>query len=191
IFLFAVTQDKWAQTGWRIEQKYANKVLLGNWAEQRLQGLPSKMLFAHSGPPASHYLVTQYEESYGHRNTDALPTLQPWHADNLRGQPERVDRPISAPPTRSGPLQPTNHHFKKQQSHLQPLTVYRSAYQRHPLSAFCQARSARASRALSSHLHAPNHSNKDLHLRQRLLLQVPDHCLFPPSKHAWRQNCDS
>uniref|UniRef100_A0A8D0A203 Uncharacterized protein n=1 Tax=Sander lucioperca TaxID=283035 RepID=A0A8D0A203_SANLU len=30
-------QDKWAQTGWRIEQKYANKVLLGNWAEERLQ----------------------------------------------------------------------------------------------------------------------------------------------------------
>lgn len=30
-------QDKWAQTGWRIEQKYANKVLVGNWAEERLQ----------------------------------------------------------------------------------------------------------------------------------------------------------
>lgn len=31
------TEDKWAQTGWKIEQKYANKVLLGNWAEERLQ----------------------------------------------------------------------------------------------------------------------------------------------------------
>lgn len=30
-------QNKWAQTGWRPEQKYANKVLLGNWAEERLQ----------------------------------------------------------------------------------------------------------------------------------------------------------
>lgn len=30
-------QDKWAQSGWRIEQKYANKVLLGNWEEERLQ----------------------------------------------------------------------------------------------------------------------------------------------------------
>lgn len=30
-------KDKWAQTGWRIEQKYANKVLLGNWADERLQ----------------------------------------------------------------------------------------------------------------------------------------------------------
>lgn len=30
-------QDKWAKTGWRIEQKYANKVLLGNWTEERLQ----------------------------------------------------------------------------------------------------------------------------------------------------------
>lgn len=32
-----MNQNKWAQTGWRPEQKYANKVLLGNWAEERLQ----------------------------------------------------------------------------------------------------------------------------------------------------------
>lgn len=32
-----MAQDKWAQPGWRIEQKYGNKVLLGNWAEERLQ----------------------------------------------------------------------------------------------------------------------------------------------------------
>ncbi|CAN9511963.1 unnamed protein product [Ophioblennius macclurei] len=224
----ALTEDKWAQPGWRIEQKYANKVLIGNWAEERLkftrepeianstnrvdyrphwdfkpdvsarrsallraEGLPSKIVFAHAGPPTSHYLVTQYEESYGHRHSNALPALQPWQADNLGGQPERFDRPVSAPQTKSGPLQPTNHHFKKQQDHLQSLTVYRSAYQRHPLSAFCQSRFARASHVLSSYLHAPNHSNKDLDLRQRLLLQVPDHSPLPPSQHAWRQNCDS
>lgn len=29
--------DKWTQPGWRIEQKYANKVLIGNWMEDRLQ----------------------------------------------------------------------------------------------------------------------------------------------------------
>lgn len=29
--------DKWNQPGWRIEQRYANKVLIGNWAEERLQ----------------------------------------------------------------------------------------------------------------------------------------------------------
>lgn len=29
--------DKWKQPGWRIEQRYANKVLIGNWAEERLQ----------------------------------------------------------------------------------------------------------------------------------------------------------
>lgn len=32
-----MNQDKWTQSGWRVEQKYANKVLLGNWAEERLQ----------------------------------------------------------------------------------------------------------------------------------------------------------
>ncbi|XP_028301820.1 cilia- and flagella-associated protein 107 [Gouania willdenowi] len=32
-----LVKDKWAQSGWKIEQKYGNKVLLGNWAEDRLQ----------------------------------------------------------------------------------------------------------------------------------------------------------
>ncbi|XP_028260936.1 cilia- and flagella-associated protein 107 [Parambassis ranga] len=216
-------QDKWAQTGWRIEQKYASKVLLGNWAEDRLQftrepktanstsrvdyrphwdsrpdaserrsallraeGLPSKMLFAHCDPPSSHYMVTQYEDSYGHQHSSALPTLRPWRPDNLTWQPERSDRPNSALPTNFGPLRSTNQCFEKQRSHLPSLTVYRSTYQRHPLSAFCQSRFARAPRALSSHLYAANHNNKDLDLRQRSLLQVPDHCfsLLPPSQQA-------
>ncbi|XP_037346379.2 LOW QUALITY PROTEIN: cilia- and flagella-associated protein 107 [Pungitius pungitius] len=30
-------KDKWAQPGWRIEQKYSNKVLSGTWAEERRQ----------------------------------------------------------------------------------------------------------------------------------------------------------
>ncbi|TSW21774.1 hypothetical protein Baya_13549 [Bagarius yarrelli] len=29
--------NKWKQPGWRIEQKYSDKVLIGNWAEERLQ----------------------------------------------------------------------------------------------------------------------------------------------------------
>lgn len=29
-------EDKWNQPGWRIEQRYSNKVLIGNWAEERL-----------------------------------------------------------------------------------------------------------------------------------------------------------
>ncbi|XP_070814433.1 cilia- and flagella-associated protein 107 [Chaetodon trifascialis] len=218
-----VTQDKWAQTGWRIEQKYSSKVLLGNWAEERLQftrepktanstnrvdyrphwdfkpdvferrsallraeGLPSKLLFAHHGPPSSHYLVTQYKESYGHKHTNALPTLRPWHPDSLTWQFDRSDQPIPALPTNFGPPQSTKHRLEKQQSHLPSLTVYRSAYQRHPLSTFCQSRCARASHMLSSHLHAANHNNKDLDLRCRSLLQIPDPCLSlsPQSQQA-------
>lgn len=30
-------QDKWSQFGWRVEQRYGSKVLIGNWAEERLQ----------------------------------------------------------------------------------------------------------------------------------------------------------
>ncbi|KAI4826541.1 cilia- and flagella-associated protein 107 [Pseudochaenichthys georgianus] len=206
------SQDKWSQPGWRIEQKYANKVLLGNWAEDRLQftreaqtasstyrsdhrphwdfrpdvsvrrtalhraeGLPSKLLFDHHGPPSSHYLVTHYGESYQH--TNALPNLRPWHPDSLTRQLERVNQPISALPTNAGPPRSTKHRLEKQQSHLPSLTVYGSAYQRHPLSAFYQSRFARASRMLSSHLHAANHNNKDLDLRRHSLLLIPDHCL--------------
>nr|XP_009304375.1 uncharacterized protein C1orf158 homolog isoform X2 [Danio rerio] len=29
--------DKWSQPGWKIEQKYGNKVLIGNWVEEKLQ----------------------------------------------------------------------------------------------------------------------------------------------------------
>ncbi|XP_029286588.1 cilia- and flagella-associated protein 107 [Cottoperca gobio] len=216
-------QDKWSNNCWRIEQKYANKVLLGNWADKRLQftrepqtanstnrvdyrphwdykpdvserrsallraeGLPSKLLFVHNGPQSSHYLVTHYEESYQRKHTNDLPTLRPCHPDSLTWQLERSDRSISALPTNSGPLQSIKHNLKKQQSHLPSLTVYRSAYQRHPLSAFCQSRFARASRMLSSHLYAANHNNKDLDLRQRSLLQIPDHCLsqLPQSQQA-------
>ncbi|XP_041639546.1 uncharacterized protein C1orf158 homolog [Cheilinus undulatus] len=202
-------EDKWKQSGWKIEKKYANKVLVGNWAEDRLkftqepttanstsrvdykphwdfkpdvserrsallraEGLPSKLLFAHDAPPPSHYAVTQYGESYGWRHNNALPTLRPCHPGSLTWQHGRAERPISA---NSGALQSTKHRLEKQQSRLPSLTVYRSAYQRHPLSAFCQSRSARTSRVHSSHLHAANHNNKDLDLRRRLLLQVPDH----------------
>uniref|UniRef100_A0A8P4GKE8 Si:ch211-226m7.4 n=1 Tax=Dicentrarchus labrax TaxID=13489 RepID=A0A8P4GKE8_DICLA len=218
-----MAQDKWTQTGWRIEQKYANKVLLGNWAEERLQvgilsayclfhfyssqciqamsrllcivfqGLPSKLLFAHRDPPSSHYLVTQYQESYGHKHTNTLPTLRRWHPHSLTWQPERSDRPISAIPTNFGPLQSTKHRLEKPQPHLPSLTVYRSEYQRHPLSTFCQSRFARASRMLSSHLHAANHSNKDLDLRRCSLLQIPDprFSLRPQSQQAHRQHCGS
>lgn len=59
------------------------------------QGLPSKLLFAHHGPPSCHYSVTHYEESYGSKHTNALPTVRPWHRDSLTWQRERSDRPIS------------------------------------------------------------------------------------------------
>lgn len=32
-----ILYDKWKQPGWRIEQKYSNKVLVGNWAEERVE----------------------------------------------------------------------------------------------------------------------------------------------------------
>ncbi|XP_029006311.1 cilia- and flagella-associated protein 107 [Betta splendens] len=204
-----MNQDKWAQPGWRIEQKYASKVLLGNWAEDRLQfsrepraasstnradyrphwdfkpdtserrsallraeGLPSKLLFAHGGAPSTRRLMTHYEQSFGPNRTSALPNLRCWRPDSSARQPERSHRPTSALPAVHEPPQST------EQRPPAP-SVYRSEYQRHPLSAFCRRRAARAPRERSSHLHAANRDNKDLGLRWGPMLQVPDPCLGP------------
>ncbi|KAM9813879.1 cilia- and flagella-associated protein 107 [Neosynchiropus ocellatus] len=193
-----ILADKWSRPGWRIEPRYSSKVLLGNWMEERLtfareattadttsrvdyhphgdfrpdfserssalsraEGLSSKLLFAHPGPPSSNYLVTHYEESYGQNHFSSLPVLKP-------------DRHRLALPAHLGSQQRTKTGLEEQQSHLPSLTVYRSAYQRHPLSALCQRRAARASRATSSHLLAANHYDKDLNTRQRALRRVPD-----------------
>lgn len=40
--------DKWNQPGWRIEHRYGNKVLIGNWAEERRQVRSFKKQFALS-----------------------------------------------------------------------------------------------------------------------------------------------
>lgn len=60
-------QDKWAQTGWRIEQKYANKVLLGNWAEERLQvGILSAYCLFHFYPLHSDVTFAEgYQKAVG------------------------------------------------------------------------------------------------------------------------------
>ncbi|KAM4612761.1 cilia- and flagella-associated protein 107 [Polymixia lowei] len=216
--------EKWNQPGWRIEQKYANKVLIGNWVEERQQftrepeptgdstnradyrphwdfkpdvfvrhaalrraeGLPSKQFFAHHNTPPRHYLVTLYDESYGRKHDSALAARRSWHPDSLTWQPEKSDHPILAPPTNFGLLESKKRRSEKQPPHLPSLSVYRSAYQRHPVGTSCQTRFARAPRALSSHLHAANHRHKDLDLKQRSLLQVPDRrsSLPPPRTQA-------
>uniref|UniRef100_A0A8C6PTG3 Uncharacterized protein n=1 Tax=Nothobranchius furzeri TaxID=105023 RepID=A0A8C6PTG3_NOTFU len=163
--LSGIEQNKWTQSGWKIEQRYGNKVLLGNWAEERLQvglgfllvnfvprllfiviqGIPPKMLFGHHHSPSSH------------STTDLINIVL-----------------LSSLTTNPGPLSPTNPSPEKMQSHHSPMTLYQSTYQRHPPDAFCKNRCARASRMLSSHLYSVNNNHKDLNLRQNTLLQVPD-----------------
>ncbi|XP_037535822.1 uncharacterized protein C1orf158 homolog [Nematolebias whitei] len=206
-----INQNKWNQTGWRIEQQYGNKVLLGNWAEDRLQftqepkianstshvdyrphwdfkpdvlerrsallraeGLPYKMMFGHHYPSPSDFLATEYKQSYAKKYNNHLPTVRHWGPDNVT--PEKSNCSNSAFSATSGPLKSTNHSCEKLNSQLPALTVYQSTYQSHALGAYCKNRFARASRTLSSHLYPTNHINKDLDLRQHLLLQVPDVC---------------
>uniref|UniRef100_A0A8C7RMF6 Si:ch211-226m7.4 n=1 Tax=Oncorhynchus mykiss TaxID=8022 RepID=A0A8C7RMF6_ONCMY len=176
--------DKWTQPGWRIEQKYANNVLIGNWVEEKFQGLPAKLLLSHHGTLPSHYLVTLYDEMYGRQGTSTLPPLRSWHPDRLAWTPEKSDHPSLAPPTNFGLVESRQVRLDQQQSPLPALSVYRSAYQKYPLSAFCQPRFASVPRGHSSKLHPANRINKDMDLKQRPCRQVPDNSvsasLLPP-----------
>ncbi|XP_042179642.1 uncharacterized protein C1orf158-like [Oncorhynchus tshawytscha] len=184
---------KWTQPGWRMAQRYANKVLIGNWVEEKLQytrecktattaptvqttshrgpdvivrqmalwkaeGLAAKMLLSHHGTLPSHYLVTLYDEMYRRQGSSTLLTLCTWHPDRLARMPEKSDHhryPILSvlsslsfpsfsfpPPTNFGLVESRQVCLDQHQPPFSTLSVYRTAYQRHPLSAFCQPRLA-------------------------------------------------
>ncbi|XP_075881193.1 cilia- and flagella-associated protein 107 isoform X2 [Nelusetta ayraudi] len=139
--------------------------------------------------PPSDGLIMHYKECCGSKHSSALPTLRHWHRDNLTWQPQNSHGPISAAAAApaAGPPPPTKkcrRLSEERPSCLPPLSAYRSAYTWHAPSALCQGRYARASRELSSHLHAANNGNKDLRLRGRTLLQIPDASISPPSQQA-------
>ena len=91
---------------------------------------------------------------------------------------------LPAPPTNFGLVESRQVRLDQQQSPLPALSVYRSAYQKYPLSAFCQPRFASVPRGHSSKLHPANRINKDMDLKQRPCRQVPDNSvsasLLPP-----------
>uniref|UniRef100_A0A3B3SJV2 Si:ch211-226m7.4 n=1 Tax=Paramormyrops kingsleyae TaxID=1676925 RepID=A0A3B3SJV2_9TELE len=84
---------------WKIERKYSSRVLIGNWAEDKLKGVPTKLLLSHHGTPHSHCLVSLYDEMYGRKPSS---TLRSWHPDKLAWVPERSDHPVQSPPTNFG-----------------------------------------------------------------------------------------
>ncbi|XP_036387716.1 uncharacterized protein C1orf158 homolog [Megalops cyprinoides] len=216
--------DKWKEPGWKIEQNYSSKVLVGNWAEERLQftrecktatsthrhdyhpqrdhqpdvfvrrealrkaeGLPTRLLLDHHGTPRSHYLVSLYDETFSRKSSSAPPTLRCWNSDKLAWVPERSDHPAAAPPTNFGLAESRLVRLMLPGSAVGAVSVYRSAFPWHPAAALRQPRCASVPRALSSHLHPANSTNKDLRLKDRPYLQVPDHParLLPPLSVGW------
>uniref|UniRef100_A0A4W4FUD7 Si:ch211-226m7.4 n=1 Tax=Electrophorus electricus TaxID=8005 RepID=A0A4W4FUD7_ELEEL len=144
-FLSAVsTMQGDSRPGWRTEQRYSHKVLIGNWLEERLQGLPTKLLFSHHDPPTSQYLVSLYDESYGRRGPSHLPAHRTWHSDKMAWVPERSDHPIHGPPTNYGLVETQRAQVGQQQVKVPVVSVYKDAYPLPPTSAFCQPRHARA-----------------------------------------------
>ncbi|XP_006642078.1 cilia- and flagella-associated protein 107 isoform X1 [Lepisosteus oculatus] len=205
---------KWKMPGWKIEQQYSNKVLIGNWVEERLQftkqphaasssqrsdylphrdsrpdatvrraalrrgeGLPQKLLLSHHNPPRSHYLVSLYDEVYNRRGNSTLPPLRSWNGDKLAWVPERTDHPAQAPPTNFGLLESQLPRWDREGAPLLLQSVYRNSYPHHPITAFTLPRFASAPRQFSSHLHPTNKTNKDLNLKDRPCLLVPENTL--------------
>ncbi|XP_051957813.1 cilia- and flagella-associated protein 107 [Xyrauchen texanus] len=208
--------DKWSQPGWRIEQKYGTKVLIGNWVEEKLQftrecktanstnrldytphmlhrpdavvrrkalrrseGIPPRQLLSHHGVPASQYLVSLYDESYGRQASCTLPTLRSWHSDKLAWVPERSDHPIQGPPTNFGLAESWQTRVKQQQAVVPTLSVYKASYPVYPASAFCHSRHVTVPKRFSSSLPPGNHSYKDLALQHRPHRQVSNHPAVP------------
>ncbi|KAK6321492.1 hypothetical protein J4Q44_G00084680 [Coregonus suidteri] len=92
--------------------------------------------------------------------------------------------PILAPQTNFGLVESRQVRPDQQQPPFPALGVYRSAYQRHPLSAFCQPRLASVPGGLYSKHHPANRNNNDLDLKQQSCRQVQDNSvsasLLPP-----------
>uniref|UniRef100_A0A8C8GVU5 Secreted protein n=1 Tax=Oncorhynchus tshawytscha TaxID=74940 RepID=A0A8C8GVU5_ONCTS len=105
------------------------------------QGLAAKMLLSHHGTLPSHYLVTLYDEMYRRQGSSTLLTLCTWHPDRLLSS---LSFPSFSfpPPTNFGLVESRQVCLDQHQPPFSTLSVYRTAYQRHPLSAFCQPRLA-------------------------------------------------
>nr|XP_046188286.1 uncharacterized protein C1orf158-like [Oncorhynchus gorbuscha] len=65
---------KWTQPGWRMAQRYANKVLIGNWVEEKLQ-------FTRECKTATTAPTVQ---TTSHRGPDVIVRqMAPWKAEGL------------------------------------------------------------------------------------------------------------
>ncbi|XP_056324489.1 cilia- and flagella-associated protein 107 isoform X2 [Danio aesculapii] len=171
--------DKWSQPGWKIEQKYGNKVLIGNWVEEKLQGVPSRQLLSHHDVPSSHYLVSLYDESYGRQTSSSLPTLRSWHPDKLAWVPERSDHPVQGPPTKFGLAECWRTRVEQQRAVVPALSLYKASYPLHPISSFCHSRHVSMPKRFSSSQHPANHSKPELALKPRPCRQVSSNPASP------------
>ncbi|XP_043917665.1 uncharacterized protein C1orf158 homolog [Protopterus annectens] len=200
---------KWFMPGWRIEEKYSNRVLIGNWAEDRLkfergyhkpnstqridfvpypnfkpdviirksalkrgEGIPTQHLFSHHGLHSSNNLVSSYDENFNKRVNRALPPLRTWDGKKLAWVPERSDYPLEEPPTNFGLLDKKIVGWTPQTLHLR--STYTASYTQHPRSSFLFPRYTAVPRNLSSNLYPPNNVYKNMQLKEKSQLQVPD-----------------
>ncbi|MEE6483507.1 hypothetical protein FKM82_013575 [Ascaphus truei] len=140
---------KWSLSGWKIEQKYSNKVLIGNWLEERKKGLPSQHLLSHHGEPKSKHLVSLYDDHFLRHGNSSLPPLRSWDGRCLAWIPERSDYPIEDPPTNFGLLQEKEKIWRENVYEEDLKSIYTASYKHPPACAFTTARSALAPRILS------------------------------------------
>ncbi|XP_038629086.1 uncharacterized protein C1orf158 homolog isoform X2 [Scyliorhinus canicula] len=119
-----------ALPSWRVQQHYQNRVMVGNWAEEREKGVPLSVLFPHHNAPHSWYYVTQYDEHINRRPNPCLPPLRKWNKRTLTWSPESSDYPLIAPPTNFGLLGEKRAALKRQMQNQPKMydTIYTLSY---------------------------------------------------------------
>ncbi|XP_074780971.1 cilia- and flagella-associated protein 107 isoform X2 [Athene noctua] len=128
--------QKDGQNWWKIQPRYSNEVLIGNWLEERRRGLPVQHFFTHHDEPRSRNLVSEYDDKYNRHGYN--PVLLPLHSRNeykFAWIPKKADYPILEPPTNYGLLEHLMKKWHKKEYGVMN-SVYTTSYESPPISAF-------------------------------------------------------
>ncbi|XP_032237705.1 uncharacterized protein LOC5512393 isoform X2 [Nematostella vectensis] len=86
---------KWTLPGWKIEPKYIDRVLIGNWFEERLQeGVGQQCLLNHHGNSYMTSGLSTHLTDYQHPMRVKSPGKRRWDGHQSSWKPEKLDRQV-------------------------------------------------------------------------------------------------
>ncbi|XP_054250824.1 cilia- and flagella-associated protein 107 [Indicator indicator] len=150
---------------WKVQPRYSSEVLIGNWVEDRIRGLPKQCIFTHHEEPRSRNFVSEYEDEYNRRCYDPVaPPLRTWNGRKLSWVPQKSDFPILEPPKNYGLYEYLlKKWFEKDDGVMK--SVYTISYEKPPISALVtphQRQPAKTSPLLSNQAQLPHNVSQTL-----------------------------